>query len=177
MIIHGERNYVCQFEGCNKSFPDKSKLKRHQLVHTKEKHYQCEICGKRFSLDFNLRTHIRTHTGLKPYACEYPGCNKRFTQGSNLSSHMKVHNNKGRKRKVRKTKKKDPNHVPKKRGRKKKEVDPKLAKIKKIRKQVRRSRQLSQKQLELRKEFETILRTGNFDGVLFRHEMSRLTRL
>lgn len=113
------------------------------MVHTKEKHYQCEICGKRFSLDFNLRTHIRTHTGLKPYACEYPGCNKRFTQGSNLSSHMKVHQNNGRKRKVRRTKKVDPNKQPKKRGRKKKVVAEEG--LEKVKKQIRAVKKLSQK--------------------------------
>lgn len=134
------------------------------MVHTKEKHYQCEICGKRFSLDFNLRTHIRTHTGLKPYACEYPGCNKRFTQGSNLSSHMKIHKN-GRKKKSRKreTKKKKIN--------KKDKIESKRNKIQKI-----FPRKLSQKEIALRKEFGEILKNGKFDSILFKHEMNRLSR-
>lgn len=92
-MTHGERQYTCPVAGCGKKFLDNSKLKRHQLVHTGEKPFKCELCFKRFSLDFNLRTHLRTHTGEKPYMCNYPGCNKRFTQSSNLTAHEKTHYN------------------------------------------------------------------------------------
>jgi len=90
-MTHGERQYTCPVVGCGKKFLDNSKLKRHQLVHTGEKPFKCELCFKRFSLDFNLRTHLRTHTGEKPYMCTFPGCNKRFTQSSNLTAHEKTH--------------------------------------------------------------------------------------
>ena len=90
----GQVKFQCTIEDCGKHFRDRSKLKRHMLVHTVrtrqgERPYECQYCERRFSLDFNLRTHMRTHSGEKPYQCQY--CGKRFTQSSNLTSHFKTH--------------------------------------------------------------------------------------
>lgn len=86
--IHGPRQHVC--EECQRSFIERSKLKRHLLVHSGEKPFECQYegCGKRFSLDFNLRTHIRTvHTGERPFQC--PVCLKQFAQSTNLRAHRR----------------------------------------------------------------------------------------
>uniref|UniRef100_H0XLR8 ZFP42 zinc finger protein n=2 Tax=Otolemur garnettii TaxID=30611 RepID=H0XLR8_OTOGA len=91
LLVHGPRDHVCA--ECGKAFAESSKLKRHFLVHTGEKPFQCtfEGCGKRFSLDFNLRTHVRIHTGEKRFACPFEGCSKKFVQSNNLKAHILTH--------------------------------------------------------------------------------------
>ncbi|XP_077970488.1 uncharacterized protein LOC144425086 [Styela clava] len=97
-------SHVCCF--CGKSFRWISRLINHQLTHTKERSYKCDICGKGFIYSElyeialfrpvakptdmqSLREstcHMRQHTGERPYKCDE--CGKGFCDNSTLRKHM-----------------------------------------------------------------------------------------
>ena len=93
LLTHREKQFICHYEGCNKKFYERAKLKRHFLVHTGEKPFVCpyEGCGKPFGYKANLKTHMRTHTGQRPFACTFQGCDRRFAQASNRNAHVVAH--------------------------------------------------------------------------------------
>ena len=80
---------------CEKSFPIKSRLLQHELVHDKSKLFTCDQCSYSSNREQNLQGHmLDKHSNfseelLKPHACEV--CGFRFKTGSHLYRHMKVH--------------------------------------------------------------------------------------
>lgn len=54
---HGPRRFQCGV--CFKSFRDNYKLKRHTVVHTKEKPFACLLCAGRFTQLESLRGHMK----------------------------------------------------------------------------------------------------------------------
>ncbi|KAK0376174.1 hypothetical protein CLIM01_06492 [Colletotrichum limetticola] len=87
------KRYVCDIDGCGKSFYQSTHLDTHKRAHTGEKPYKCTWpnCERTFSQPGNLKTHMRRHTGEKPFRCEQ--CSKVFAQRGNLQTHMATHTN------------------------------------------------------------------------------------
>ncbi|KAG0241505.1 hypothetical protein BGW41_005814 [Actinomortierella wolfii] len=56
--------HPCKFMNCGWSFKRYEHLKRHMLVHTKERPFVCDFagCNKSFSRSDNFSAHLRTHT-------------------------------------------------------------------------------------------------------------------
>ncbi|KAF9200089.1 hypothetical protein BGZ49_009708 [Haplosporangium sp. Z 27] len=56
--------HPCKFQSCEWSFKRYEHLKRHMLVHTKERPFQCDFtgCNKSFSRSDNFSAHLRTHS-------------------------------------------------------------------------------------------------------------------
>lgn len=82
------QKYVCDYDGCNKSYGKKSHLTCHWRTHTGEKPFECQ-CGKRFTRSDELARHNRTHTGEKKFTCPY--CAKKFMRSDHLTKHAKRH--------------------------------------------------------------------------------------
>ncbi len=55
--------YHCKYPGCTKSFPSRSRLTRHEIVHQGEKKFECihPNCTKKFSRKDNMLQHYRNH--------------------------------------------------------------------------------------------------------------------
>ena len=84
-ILHsGDKSYKCDVFG--RGYSRSTKLAIHQRVHTRDKPYQCDVCGKAFSINGNLPLHQEIHTGEKPYKCVL--CGKGFNQTAKLAVHQ-----------------------------------------------------------------------------------------
>lgn len=86
----GERPFLCDREGCDKRFSQKSTLNIHKRVHDpNHRPFTCEHCPATFCRKPYLDIHIRSHTGERPFECAT--CLKRFSQRSTLNIHKRIH--------------------------------------------------------------------------------------
>ena len=77
MNHEGMKLHVCEFEGCDKSFMSKAKLKDHLISHaTNSKPHLCSLCGQFYKTKENLARHLIRHAGVKKFSCNY--CPKAF---------------------------------------------------------------------------------------------------
>lgn len=58
-----DNKHICTWPGCGWSFKRFEHLKRHSLIHSKERNFVCEFpaCGKKFSRSDNFAAHWKTH--------------------------------------------------------------------------------------------------------------------
>ena len=84
-----EKRYKCNHTNCYKSYKHKLGLKRHIMVHSGDKPFECDHCSKAFHTKYELKIHVRKHTGEKPYKCDY--CSKGYAQKGSLTKHIRIH--------------------------------------------------------------------------------------
>ena len=88
--IHLDKPFKCRH--CDKCYPFKSQLSSHEITHTNQQDYKCNItrCNKTFKRKNEYDMHMRVHDGIE-HKCDHPGCTYSNYDECNLIAHQKVH--------------------------------------------------------------------------------------
>jgi len=94
LLGENKKGFRCLFPGCEKTFRFRSDMKRHTLIHTRDRPYICQTCKKEYKRPDALRNHMQTHNQNTIYSCTESGCNAQFRQINALQCHLLKHNSK-----------------------------------------------------------------------------------
>lgn len=84
------KNYICEYDQCDKAFTRPSLLTEHQdIVHLGKKPWKCDQCDAAFTKKMHLERHLYTHTDERPFHCSY--CNKGLITRQQLKRHEITH--------------------------------------------------------------------------------------
>lgn len=67
---------------CGREFTLQANMKRHMLIHTSVRPYQCHICFKTFVQKQTLKTHMIVHSPVKPFKCKVWGTSHSHLAGA-----------------------------------------------------------------------------------------------
>ena len=93
MQKHSEMMFVCEVQGCAKSFKRENSLKYHLEMHKNDR-FQCSFdgCGKTYETKIGLNSHMKTvHIRDTLYSCEWPGCEYKTYNRGYITQHKNVH--------------------------------------------------------------------------------------
>jgi KRAB domain-containing zinc finger protein len=86
-----EKEFECPDPDCTKRFAQNAALKRHEVVHSGERKFECEVCEKKFTYQFNLTEHMLTHMDKqKKFKCkeDKKECKRFFRRKQHLTRHI-----------------------------------------------------------------------------------------
>ena len=90
LLMHEEGTYKCKFENCD----FEAKFRKELLYHKKTKHLlkTCPECGRTVPTTCFQR-HLKVHRQIKNYICSWPDCGKAFSESKTLKDHVRIHLN------------------------------------------------------------------------------------
>ncbi|XP_054156312.1 zinc finger protein 91-like [Oppia nitens] len=90
--IKSEFMFKCDYDGCDYRSPKEYMLRKHMVKHSIDRPFVCNIdgCGKSFKTSHTLDIHRQIHSE-QLYICNVDGCEKRFKHKSAHSRHLAEH--------------------------------------------------------------------------------------